>query len=46
MIYGKTGAIVSSKSNLRTAGAKDGNRQVAARKSPRQMVRTELAINQ
>ena len=46
MMYGKNGAIASSKSNLRTAGAKDGNRQVAARKSPKQIVRTELAINQ
>jgi hypothetical protein len=46
MIYGSKGAMVSLKSSVRTAGAKDGIRQTAARKSPKQMVSTELTTNQ
>jgi hypothetical protein len=46
MIYGNIGAMVSVTSSVRTAGAQDGNKQVAARKSPKQIVITELTMNQ
>jgi hypothetical protein len=46
MIYGNIGAMVSLISSARTGGAQDGNKQAAARKSPKQIVITELTTNQ
>jgi len=46
MTYGNIGALVSLTSNICTLGAQVGNKQIAARKSPKPIVIIELAMNQ